>query len=287
MSESTFKSHREAAARTTSHTHTHTRTHTHTIHTYTYKHRYSWDKDTDVNQLLVSSSTGCHHHCSFTLHTQRAWECVCVCSCVCVCWHRLLAVYSEHLHLMCSEHPSLSHTHTHTHTHTLLCDWQIVFLSSRAAETLWCKRMFSPSLFLPPSLIPCSSSYLSSSFLLLGCMRVCVCVSVCVCASVWVCERLPGAAPSLSLKCYLANQLDVGNSRWALSSIQSMTLILLNQPIKILLSAQNHAHTHTLEMWKCGISSFLCSDRDIQDTCVFITFLEMLRGKKIKSWWSS
>ena len=104
---------------------THTHTHTHTIHTYTYKHRYSWDKDTDVNQLLVSSSTGCHHHCSFTLHTQRAWECVCVCSCVCVCvcWHRLLAVYSEHLHLMCSEHPSLSHTLTHTHTHTHPALW--------------------------------------------------------------------------------------------------------------------------------------------------------------------
>lgn len=41
----------------------------------------------------------------------------------------------------------------------------------------------------------------------------------CVLVHVWVCERSPAAAPRLSLKCYLANQLDGGNSRWALSSI--------------------------------------------------------------------
>lgn len=99
---------------------------------------------------------------------------------LCVCWHRLLAVCSEHLHLVRSEHlsTSVSHSHILTHMCTLVCDWQTIFLSSRKAETLGCKRMFSPSLFLPPSLIPCSSPYQSSSFPL-GWMYVCVCSRVC------------------------------------------------------------------------------------------------------------
>lgn len=71
---------------------------------------------------------------------------------------------------------------TQTHFFTLLCDWQAIFLSPRKAETLGCKRMFSPSLF--SSLIPHPSPFAP----LFICLRpslplsaACVCVCLCEC----------------------------------------------------------------------------------------------------------
>lgn len=131
-------------------------------------------------------------------------------------------------------------THTRTHIFIQICDWQAMFVSKMDAETRrlqmkkekrnpWCSHLLH---FFPSSLISFKSFYLSQpSF-------------SAVCISVWVCERLPGAALSLSLKCYLANQLDIENSRWALSSTQSMTLIFPNQQIKILLSEGKIAHIY-------------------------------------------
>ena len=142
---------------------------------------------------------------------------------VCVYWRWLVTVSTKHL--IHSEHPSPFDTHTHTHFHPILWLTDLVCTVHRFWDTLVKKHGLAffvscPIISHPPPV------FLSVSALSLD--------GVCF---PWVCERSPRAAPSLSLKCYLVIQLDAGNSRWALSSIQSMTLILPNQPIKILLSA--------------------------------------------------
>ena len=171
-------------------THTHTRTHTHTHNPYLHVQ----------TQIQLGQGHGCQSIISLifhrlspplqlhTSHPARVRVCLCVklCVCVCVCWHRLLAVYSEHLHLMCSEHPSLSHTLTHTHTHTpcFVID-RLYFCRPERLRHSGVKGCSLPlSFFLHPS----------SPAPLLICLRpssssaVCVYVCVCLCVFVQVCE---------------------------------------------------------------------------------------------------
>lgn len=151
---------------------------------------------------------------------------------------------------------SFSLTQTHIFSPCFVID-KPYFCHPERLRHLGVKGCSLPLSFLPSSFTLCSSFYLPPSLPpSLSCL--------CMCVSVWVCESSPDSAPSLSLKCYLANQLDVGNSRWTLSSIQSMTLILLNQPIKILLSAHNHTHIYkcptTVQLQNCSLSLYLCRE---------------------------
>lgn len=116
------------------------------------------------------------------------------------------AAIAHHTILQTPAPLSLTHTHTHTLTDPfppcIVIDRQYICHAGRLRH-FGVKGVLSLSLasFIPLLL------FLSVFAPHLGSVCVTVCVRVCVC------EHLPAAAPSLSLKCYLATQLDVGNSR--------------------------------------------------------------------------